>query len=267
MPAAFAHDIFGRKVYMEADPVVKRIIKKERYCFLLGVHGPDILFFYKALGKNKVNQKGVRMHGEPAAKLMERGRMLVREAETRDERDEMIAYLMGVACHFSLDNRVHAYVNAEEKRTGITHAEIETELERRLLEREHMRPLHSNLTCHLKITAQTVRASSRLFDEDPIKVAKAIMSFRTMNRLFINSSERTKRFCCFLLRFTGSYGVIHGMFMRKQPTPGCEAITDHLEREFNEAVPKGAELLSDLLTYLRGKGPMPEAFQGNFNGE
>ena len=207
------------------------------------------------------------MHGEPAAKLMERGRMLVREAETKDERDEMIAYLMGVACHFSLDNRVHAYVNAEEKRTGITHAEIETELERRLLEREHMRPLHSNLTCHLKITAQTVRASSRLFDEDPIKVAKAIMSFRTMNRLFINSSERTKRLCCFLLRFTGSYGVIHGMFMRKQPTPGCEAITDHLEREFNEAVPKGAELLSDLLTYLRGKGPMPEIFQGNFNGE
>jgi len=25
--------------------------------------------------------------------------------------------------------------------------------------------------------------------------------------------------------------------------------------------------LSDLLTYLRGKGPMPEAFQGTFNGE
>ena len=149
MPAAFAHDLYGRKVYMEADSVIKRIIKKERYCFLLGVHGPDILFFYKALGKNKVNQKGVRMHGEPAAKLMERGRMLVREAETKEERDEMIAYLMGVACHFCLDNRVHAYVNAEEKRTGITHSEIETELERRLLEREHMRPLHSNLTCHL----------------------------------------------------------------------------------------------------------------------
>ena len=267
MPAAFAHDLYGRKVYMEADPVIKRIIKKERYCFLLGAHGPDVLFFYKALGKNKVNQKGVRTHGEPAAKLFERGKMLVHEAETRDERDEMIAYLMGVACHFCLDNRVHAYVNAEEKRTGITHAEIETELERRLLEREHMRPLHSNLTCHLKITAQTLRASSRLFDEDPIKVAKAIMSFRTMNRLFINSSEWTKRFCCFLLRFTGCYGVIHGMFMRKQPTPGCESITDHLESEFHEAVPVEAELLSDLFTYLRGKGPMPELFYGNFNGE
>ena len=93
------------------------------------------------------------------------------------------------------------------------------------------------------------------------------MSFRTMNRLIINSSEWTKRFCCFLLRFTGCYGVIHGMFMRKQPPPGCESITDHLESEFHEAVPVGAELLSDLFTYLRGKGPMPELFYGNFNGE
>lgn len=96
MPAAFAHDLYGRKVYMEADLVIKRIIKKERYCFLLGAHGPDVLFFYKALGKNKVNQKGVRTHGEPAAKLFERGKMLVHEAETRDERDEMIAYLMAL---------------------------------------------------------------------------------------------------------------------------------------------------------------------------
>ena len=103
------------------------------------------------------------MHGEPAAKLMERGRMLVREAETKDERDEMIAYRMGVACHFCLDNRVHAYVNAEEKRTGITHAEIETELERRLLEREHMRPRHSKRTCHLKISGQTGCAASNRF--------------------------------------------------------------------------------------------------------
>ncbi len=153
------------------------------------------------------------MHGEPAAKLMERGRMLVREAETKDERrDDRVSH--GCCLPFLSRQPRPRLRERRGKRTGITHAEIETELERRLLEREHMRPLHSNLTCHLKITAQTVRASSRLFDEDPIKVAKAIMSFRTMNRLFINSSERTKRFCCFLLRFTGSYGVIHGMFMR-----------------------------------------------------
>ena len=44
--------------------------------------------FYKALGKNKVNQKGVRMHEEPAA-LLSGEKMLVHEAETRDERDEM----------------------------------------------------------------------------------------------------------------------------------------------------------------------------------
>ena len=62
----------------------------------------------------------------------------------------MIAYLMGVACHFCLDNRVHAYVNAEEKRTGITHAEIETELERRLLGGNICARCTRTLTCHFK---------------------------------------------------------------------------------------------------------------------
>ena len=90
------------------------------------------------------------------------------------------------------------------------------------------------------------------------------MSFRTMNRLFINSSERTKRLCCFLLRFTGSYGVIHGMFMRKQPTPGCEAITDYLEREFHEAVPKGAEPFERSAYIPEGKRTDAGSFSGNF---
>ena len=74
MPAAFAHDLFGRRVYLEVSPKIKRIIRKERYCYLLGVHGPDLLFFYRALGKNRVNQKGVKMHREPAARLFETGR-------------------------------------------------------------------------------------------------------------------------------------------------------------------------------------------------
>ena len=108
MPAAFAHDLYGRKVYMEADPVIKRIIKKERYYFLLGAHGPDVLFLQSARKEQGEPERRENARGT-GCKAFERGKMLVHEAETRDERDEMIAYLMGVACHFCLDNRVHAY--------------------------------------------------------------------------------------------------------------------------------------------------------------
>ena len=31
----------------------------------IGVHGPDILFYYRSISKNAVNQYGVKVHDEP----------------------------------------------------------------------------------------------------------------------------------------------------------------------------------------------------------
>lgn len=267
MPAAFAHDLYGRRVYLEVDPKVKRIIRKERYCYLLGVHGPDLLFFYRALGKNRVNQKGVRMHMEPAARLFETGREEIRKAADRKERDALTAFLLGISCHYALDHSLHGYINRQEKRTGITHAEIETELERRLLMRENMRPLHSNLTCHLRNTKQTRMAASRIFHEDMGIISECITSYRTMNRLFINSKEPTKKLVCMILKLTGNYGTIHGMLMRREPHHDDTAMTDYLEQKFFETVPYGAKLADGLYRYLVGTGPLPEEFNGNFNGD
>lgn len=267
MPAAFAHDLYGRRVYLEVSPKIKQIIRKERYCFLLGVHGPDLLFFYRALGKNRVNQKGVRLHKEPAAMLFHAGRNEILKAKDREERDALVAYLLGICCHYALDHSLHSYINSQEKRTGITHAEIETELERRLLMGENMLPLHSNLTCHLKNTKHTRFAASRIFGEEMGVISECITSYRTMNRLFINSGELTKRFVCLILRATGNYGKIHGMLMRKEPHHHDRAMTDDLEKQFFEAVPYGAGLVENLYRYLAGKGALSNEFYGNFNGK
>ena len=51
MPAAFAHDLYGRRVYLEVDPKVKRIIRKERYCYLLGSTARICCFFIGRWGK------------------------------------------------------------------------------------------------------------------------------------------------------------------------------------------------------------------------
>ena len=62
--------------------------------------------------------------------------------------------------------------------------------------------------------------------------------------------------------------MIHGMFMRKQPTPGCGV--DHrpsLRAEFHEAVPSGGAL-SDLFTLPERKGTgCRNCFTETFNGE
>lgn len=45
MPAAYAHYVFGKKVFQELSGTEKEIIRKGEDAFLLGLHGPDLLLF------------------------------------------------------------------------------------------------------------------------------------------------------------------------------------------------------------------------------
>ena len=62
MPAAFAHDLFGRLVYRKLDPGIRRAVRREKDCFYLGLFGPDILFFYRSLNDNRIVHKGFWLH-------------------------------------------------------------------------------------------------------------------------------------------------------------------------------------------------------------
>ena len=46
MPAAYAHYYFGKKVYKTLPKQEQEIIREGKYAFLLGLHGPDLLFYY-----------------------------------------------------------------------------------------------------------------------------------------------------------------------------------------------------------------------------
>ena len=64
MPAAYAHYRFGKEVYKELPENEKEWIREGKDAFLLGLHGPDLLFYYFPLSKNRINQQGVRLHKE-----------------------------------------------------------------------------------------------------------------------------------------------------------------------------------------------------------
>lgn len=70
MPAAYAHYVFGKKVFQELSGTEKEIIRKGEDAFLLGLHGPDLLFYYFPLCKNRINQQGVKLHKKIAAEFL-----------------------------------------------------------------------------------------------------------------------------------------------------------------------------------------------------
>ena len=69
MPSTYAHYIFGQQIRGRLSGYERKIIDKYPELFNIGLHGPDILFYYRPLGKNKVNQLGSRIHNESGAKF------------------------------------------------------------------------------------------------------------------------------------------------------------------------------------------------------
>ena len=46
MPTTYAHDRFGREVYEQLPANLKKIIRENKKLYLIGLHGPDIFFYY-----------------------------------------------------------------------------------------------------------------------------------------------------------------------------------------------------------------------------
>ena len=58
MPSTYAHYRFGEDIKRQLYGREKLIIEKYQDLFEIGLHGPDILFYYKPLKGNKINEVG-----------------------------------------------------------------------------------------------------------------------------------------------------------------------------------------------------------------
>lgn len=267
MPAIFAHDLYGRNVFMELEKEIQTIIRMNRDCFYLGVQGPDVLFFYRPWGKNPINQKGYRYHERPAAEIFAHGLEVMRREENPEKKSALQAYLLGFACHFALDNSLHGEIGCQEQATGCTHAEIETELDRRLLTQAEMEPVRAYTACHLKNTPMTRYAVMQILKEDEPQAKEAIITFKWITRLFINTGETFKRFLGVVMKAIGCYDKYYGMVMKKLPKEGLEDTTDLLEEMFAHAVPFGVKLVEGLYSSMKKRDSLPDAFWGDFEGQ
>ena len=106
MPTTYAHDLFGKEVYKRLPSDMKALIRRHGDLYRIGLHGPDILFYYM-VSKNPVTQFGIEMHHEKARAFFEEGMRQVR----RNDDEALLAYLLGFGCHYILDSACHPYVN------------------------------------------------------------------------------------------------------------------------------------------------------------
>lgn len=262
MPTTFTHDYFGKKVYQKMPGEMKRLVKAHGELYRIGLHGPDILFYY-GIGRNRINQQGVRLHREAAAPFFERGAYLVK----KEEDEGLLAYLLGFVCHFMLDSTCHPYINGTVA-GQVSHGEIEKELDRRMLLLNGRNPhrYYPAVSC-IRPTRQNAVIIQKMFPE--VSVWQMVIALKGMifltNTMVYDDNGRKKKAIMPVLKLTGQYEHVGGNYMKESCDPRCGPYLDELERLFAQAVEETPEILESFWKRARGEERLSQRFWRDYN--
>jgi len=261
MPATYAHYVFGKKVYAKLSKEEKEDIRKGKDAFLLGLHGPDLLFYYYPIRKNRINQQGVRMHKEIAAYFFNRGRLSYHK-----KRDQVLrAYLYGFLCHFILDSECHPYVNYYMEERELGHLEIETEFDRYLMELDGKNPVHDIPVHHLLSRKHTREQISEMFRSvTPKQIGICICLFRLVIAFFVCASPVKRTFLKMLSRITGQDKSIGGLIVDGRIHPICKESNWFLEKRMEHAAEIAAEEIRKYKKVLESGGLLSDRLYRNY---
>ena len=213
MPATYAHYKFGKLVFKALPKEIRALIRENKAAYLLGLHGPDLVFYYRPVWKNKVNQSGVQMHKEPAIDFFEKGRRKYQEHPS----NLLLSYLCGFLCHFMLDSECHPYINGYGEKHHLGHLEIETDFDRFLIEEDGKDPVHLNCTAHLCQDHDTEEVIASMFEG---------LTYRQ-----IDQSIQDKE--------------IGGLIMDGVPKDACRKSCLHLKERLHAAVLPAAKIIEE----------------------
>lgn len=238
MPSTYAHYVFGKEVFQKYPKSLQERISPHLPLYHIGLHGPDILFYYKPLSKNPVNQTGHLMHDQPASLFFEKAAGLLRETEEDGLSDKRMAYLCGFLCHFALDSCCHSYVKKKIQVSGITHTEIEVEFDRCLLVRDGKDPIRQHLTEHIIPAPEYAQVIEPFFPVVTAKeVEKSLRSMIKCDRLFVAPNPVKRQLIYTLLGVSKSTKGLRGLLVNPEPNPECRDSNDGLRQRMEEAAP------------------------------
>ncbi len=253
MPAVYAHYKFGKEVYRALPKDIRQMIRENGPAYFLGLHGPDLLFYYRPYVKNRVNRLGARMHRESARCFFEKGR------ETYQGRQSyvLLSYLCGFMCHFILDSECHPYINRYMREHKLGHMEIETDFDRKLLKEDGFDPATHNCTRHLIRDLDTEEAISSVLEHITAdQVDECILGFHKVIRLFQCPNTGKARFLQIFFALIGQRKGLGGLVMTGKENPRCKKSCVELEARMESGVRLAAEEIEAYVRAIETKEPL-----------
>lgn len=262
MPTTYTHYRFGKEVLSALPRSLQQSIMANRELFDIGLHGPDILFYYRFYAENHVNRKGYELHDLLADVFFKNALQVIKDAEDKEAAQ---AYIYGVICHFALDSECHKYVEKIIQVSGISHSEIEMELDRLFLTEDYINPVTYLGTKHIHPTQKNAEIIALFYENiTPEEMKKSLRWMIRVHKLLLAPKNPKRKVLFFLMKLAGKYESNSGMVMSLEPNPSCEKYCRLLKKQYAGAVPLAVGLILKYQKALSGNEELPVRFHETF---
>ena len=262
MPSTYAHRRFGANVLDHLPAPLREKLEAHRELYDIGLHGPDLLFYYHAEKSTTVAALGNAMHEQKGEVFFTRARTVV---ENATDKSAALAYVLGFICHFALDSTCHPYVEAYVRESGVGHCEIETEFDNALMREDGLDPIKFFTASHIKPSRERAEVIAPFYEGVTVDETLAAMKGMITVHHLLQAANPVKRWVVLTgMKVLGKYDGMHGLVANPQPNPQCTESNRKLDALYAKALPLAERLILEYVAKLDTDEPLDAAYDHTF---
>ncbi len=259
MPATYAHWRFGEDCFQIMPEDIKKIVNDNRDIFNLGVHGPDI-FFYDLTHK-KITSYGSKMHKLPAMDFFKNSKEVINNHE---EKEQMLAYMLGFLSHFTLDSTCHSYVERKREFANISHNYVESAWERHVIELDGRTPNLVDRSESLRPNKDIAKVISYFFPFSQKEILRTTKCQHNIIYMLNCISFRKDKFLRTLLKTIG-LSDFADLLIGFEEVEICKDSNLRLDKLRKKALKQYEKLLNNYIAYLKEDKKLITYFNKTFD--
>ena len=260
MPATYAHYRFGCQMLGTMPADMCRTAKRFRRLYDVGLHGPDLFFFYRPGIPAKLRVLGHKFHIQTGREIYSR----VCRSLRMEPSEAAQAYLYGVLCHYALDAACHPYVEEQAREGLVTHTRIETEFDAFLFELDGKRTsAQRDLSRHIRLTPGECETVARFYPgTEGRQIASCVKSMATIRKLLALPEGDPRKLVSGVM--SAASQEFSQMISGPVPDVRCEEMMQPLRQRYDRAANRFPQMLMQLGAHLTYNAPLGEDFNPIF---
>lgn len=263
MPSTYAHYRFGNDVLQNLSPFWTHSILSRRDLFDIGVHGPDLFFFYRPFSSNPISAIGFDTHAQAGRVFFEHA---CRAVTASGSGLAALAYTGGLLTHFALDSVCHPYVEQQVRGGTAAHTEMEVSFDRFLLLRDGLDPVRQKLCDHVLPSAENADVIVPFFPPATApQVLASAKSFVRYNNWLVAPGGAKRLLVRGAMKLSGNDRQLRHLLIPLKQNEACIGTDRELWALYQKALVLAGDLFAELENHLCGGGPLGKAFDHTFD--